>query len=92
MAKHPTTIRLDQNLHRKVSQEAERHGLNFSNIVHLLLQAYVEGSVQIGVTQYPKGYLETLEKESAAIEKRYTKGKTKGYSSGKMLLGDILDR
>ncbi|OGJ61171.1 hypothetical protein A3C37_05335 [Candidatus Peribacteria bacterium RIFCSPHIGHO2_02_FULL_53_20] len=92
MPKHPTTIRLDQSLHKQVSREAEKHGLNFSNVVHLLLQAYIEGSVHIGVTQYPKGYIEQLEKESASLMRQYKKGKIKSYSSANALFNDILRR
>ena len=36
--------------------------LFFSSVVHLLLQAFVQGTVHIGVSQYPEKYLQTLKK------------------------------
>ncbi len=92
MSKHPTTIRLDLALHKKVIKEAEKTGLNFSSVVHLLLNAFVQGTVHIGVSQYPQGYMQTLEKESLELSRLYRKGKTKGYSSSKDLFDDILKR
>jgi antitoxin component of RelBE/YafQ-DinJ toxin-antitoxin module len=90
MSKHPTTIRLDRQLYKKAAQKAEKYGLTFSGVIHMLLQAFNEGSVQIGVTQYPEKYLKTLEKESAALSRLYKKGKVKGYASSKALFNDIL--
>ena len=92
MPKHPTTIRLDPALYRKVLQEAQKSGLSFSSVVHLLLSAFIQGDVHIGVTQYPKAYLETLEKESQQLRALHRKGKAKRYSSSKALFDDILAR
>lgn len=92
MSKHPTTVRLDPALYKSVISEAKKAGLNFSSVVHLLLRAFVQGTVHIGVSQYPKGYLQTLEQESAELSRLYQKGKLKGYSSSKELFGDILKR
>ena len=90
--KHPTTIRLDDQLHKEAIRQAEKVGLNLSSVIHMLLNAYVEGNVQIGVTQYPKKYLETLEKEADQLRKQNRKEKVKTYSSAKGLFDDILDR
>lgn len=92
MSKYPTTIRLDPALYKRVISEAKKAGLNFSSVVHVLLQAFVQGTVSIGVTQYPQGYMETLEKESSELSRLYRKGKAKGYTSSKELFGDILKR
>lgn len=92
MSKHPTTVRLDPTLYKKVISEAKKTGLNFSSVVHVLLQAFVQGTVFIGVTQYPQGYLQTLEKESFELSRLYRKGKAKGFSSSKELFDDILKR
>ena len=92
MSKHPTTIRLDQTLYKAVLKEAHNAGLSFSAVVHLLLQAFTQGTVQIGVTQYPQEYLKKLEKESKELSRLYRKGKMKGYASSKELFDDILER
>ncbi len=90
MPKHPTTVRLDPALYKKVITAAEKAGLNFSSVVHLLLRAFVQGTVHIGVHQYPEGYVKALEKESGELSKLYKKGTTKGYSSSKQMFDDIL--
>lgn len=90
MSKHPTTIRLDPDLYKKVVREAEKSGLSFSVVVQMLLQAFIQGEVRIGVTQYPKGYLETLAKEADELRENNRKGKVKRYSSSKELFDDIL--
>jgi len=90
MAKHPTTIRLDPRFRLKVDREAKKAGLTFTTVVHLLLNAFIEGDVHIGVTQYPKGYLQALEKESADLSREYRTGKAKGYRSSKELFDAIL--
>ncbi|MBU1124189.1 hypothetical protein KJ652_06435 [Patescibacteria group bacterium] len=90
MTKQPTTIRLDPRLYKQVLREAKKSGLSFTGIVHLLLQAFVAGEVQVGVTQYPKEYVENLEKESAELSRLYKEGKAKGYTSSKALFNDIL--
>lgn len=90
MQKHPTTVRLDPALYKKVISEAKKTGLNFSNVVHVLLQAFVQGTVSIGVSQYPRGYMKTLEKESSELSRLYRKGRSKGYSSSRELFDAIL--
>lgn len=90
MSKQPTTIRLDPALYREAMRIARKTGLTFSGVIHLLLRAFVQGTVHIGVIQYPEDYLESLEKESAELSRLYRKGKAKGYASAKELLGDIL--
>ena len=92
MAKHPTTIRLDRRFRQKVDREAQKAGLNFTTVVFLLLRAFVDGEVQVGVTQYPKAYLETLAKEADELRTLHRKGKVKTYTSSKELFDDILDR
>lgn len=92
MAKQPTTVRLDPNLYKKVQKEAQKEGLNFSSVVHILLHAFVEGSIQIGVTQYPKEYLETLGKEAEELRNLNRKGQAKTFASSKALFDDILER
>jgi hypothetical protein len=92
MAKKPTTIRLDTRLHKEVVRRARKEGLNFSGVVHLLLLAFTQGDLQIGVTQYPKKYIEAIEKESEELSRRYRQGRVKGYGSAKELFDDILDR
>jgi Arc/MetJ family transcription regulator len=92
MSKQPTTIRLDQALHREVLREARKAGLSFSSVVHLLLRAFTQGTVQIGVTQYPAAYLTTLGKEADALRRLHRKGKAKGYPSSKALFDDLLGR
>lgn len=90
MSKNPTTIRLDPTFYKKVAKEAEKAGLSFSSVVNLLLRAFVQGTVHIGVTQYPEKYMKTIEKESADLSRLYQKGKMKGYSTSKELFNDIL--
>ena len=92
MSKHPTTVRLDPQLYKQVLHDAHKAGLSFSSVVHLLLTAFTEGTVQIGVTQYPKGYLKALEKESAELGRLSRRGKAKGYASSKQMFDDILGR
>ncbi len=92
MSKHPTTIRLEQNLYKEVILKAQKAGLSFSGVIHLLLHAFANGTVHIGVTQYPDKYLRTLEKESAEMSYLYKEGKVKGYASAKALFSDTLER
>lgn len=92
MPKHPTTIRLDPALYKEVIREARKAGLNFSNVIHLLLLAFVRGTVYIGVNQYPEGYLSTLERESEELGNLYRKRKAKSYASSKALFNAILER
>lgn len=92
MSKHPTTIRLDAALYKEALHEIKKTGLSFSDVVHLLLQAFVRGTVRIGVSQYPEGYVRTLEKESAELSRLYHKGKAKGYTTGRELFDDMLGR
>lgn len=90
MPKDVTTIRLQPALRKAVFREMKKSGMSFSGIVQLLLRALVDGTVQIGVTQYPKGYIEKLHKEADALDKAYSKGEVRSYGSGKELLDDIL--
>ena len=92
MVKQTTTIRLEPRFRKAIIREAKKAGLNFSDIVYLLLRAFLEGSVHIGVTQYPKGYIETLNKEADSLDRAYRKGKVRSYHSGKELFDDILRR
>ena len=92
MTKNVTTIRLDSGLRKALLREAKRAGLSFSDVVQLLLRISIEGGMHIGVTQYPKGYIEKLEKEADALRMAHRKGKAKGYSSGKEMMDDILGR
>ncbi|MDO8648547.1 MAG: hypothetical protein Q7R81_02070 [Candidatus Peregrinibacteria bacterium] len=90
MAKHPTTIRLDSALYKEVLREARKTGLSFSGVVQLLLHAFAEGTIHIGVSQHTEAYVRTLEKESAALSRLYKAGKVKGYTNSKELFRDIL--
>ena len=90
MPKHPTTIRLDPALYKEVIREARKVGLNFSNVVHLLLLAFIQGTVYIGVNQYPEEYLRTIERESEELGHLYRKKKVNGYTSSKSLFDAIL--
>lgn len=92
MAKDVTTIRIDSALRKAILREAKKAGLSFSDIVQLLLRMFIDQKMHVGVTQYPKGYIEKLEKEADALHKAYLKGKVKGYSSGKEMIDDILGR
>lgn len=92
MPKHPTTIRLDAALYKEALHETRKTGLSFSDVIHLLLRAFVQGVVHIGVSQYPEGYVRSLEKESAELSRLYRKGKVKSYVTGKELFDDMLDR
>ena len=92
MSKHPTTIRLDPQFYKDAQQKAYKSGLSFSNVVHLLLTAYIDGEIRIGVTQYPPRYLATLGKEADALRKQYGQGKVKSYASSKELFDTILPR
>ncbi len=92
MPKDVTTIRIQPDIRRAVLRQVKKSGMTFSNIVNLLLQAYLDGTVHVGVTQYPKGYLEKLHKEADALRKASRAGKTKVYSSAKELFDDLLDR
>ena len=90
MPKDITTIRLQPALRKAILREAKKAGLSFSDIVQLLLRAFVDGTVQIGVTQYPKGYIEKLDREAAALRKAHRAGKVRSYGSAKELFDDIL--
>lgn len=92
MAKRPTTVRLDDQLHKKVQREAKKMGMTMSGVIHHLLVAFASGEVEIGVTQYPKGYLEQLEKEADELRELRRQGKVKGYRSAKELFDDMLGR
>lgn len=92
MPKRPTTIRLDASLYTEALHASKKTGISFSDVVHLLLQAFVQGAVHIGVSQYPEGYVRSLEKESAELSRLYRKGKVKGYTTGKRLFDDMLGR
>ena len=92
VSKQPTTVRIDRRLHEEALREARKTGLTFSGIIHLLLSAYVDGTVNVGVTQYPAEYLHSLQKESAALSGRYRKGTVKGYASPKAMFDDSLRR
>ncbi|TSC57772.1 MAG: hypothetical protein Greene041619_937 [Candidatus Peregrinibacteria bacterium Greene0416_19] len=92
MSKQPTTIRLEPAFYKQVLREAKKTGLSFSDIVHLLLRAFTEGAVQIGVTQYPKGYLEMIGREAEELRRFHRKGKVKKYASAKEAFDDILGR
>lgn len=90
MSKRPTTIRLDDQLHKEVQREAKKRGLSFSSVIYLLLNAFIQGKIRIGAYQYPDEYIQQLEKESAELSRLYKKGKVKGYVSSKELFSDIL--
>ena len=91
ITKQSTSIRLDSHLHTLVMREAKKSGLSFSGVVHLLLQAFVQGNVRVGVFQHSDSSLRNLEKESQELSDLYRKKKMKGYSSAKELFHDILD-
>lgn len=92
MPREITTIRLQPALRKAILREAKKAGLTFSDVVQLLLRAFVDGTVQIGVTQYPPKYLETISKEARALRKAHRAGKVKGYSTAKEMFDDILRR
>ncbi len=92
MPTFPTTIRLDPVLYKKVVREAKKKGLNFSNVVHLLLHAFVDESISIGVTHYPPAYIKAVEKEADALRRKNRSGTAKRYSGTKELFDDILKR
>lgn len=92
MVKQTTTIRLEPRFRKAILREAKKAGLNFSGIVYLLLRAFLDGTVHIGVTQYPQGYIEKLNKDADALDRAYRKGKVRSYGSGKELFDDILHR
>ena len=92
VSKQPTTMRIDPRLHGEALREARKAGLTFSGIVHLLLSAFVDGTVHVGVTQYPTEYLAALGKEADQLRRLHRSGKAKSYSSAKKLFDDILDR
>ena len=92
MAKHPTTVRLDSHLQKQVMKAADKAGLTFSGVVHLLLVAFTEGTVKIGVTQYAPSYIKTLEHEGDELRRDHRKGRVKSYASSKALFDDILKR
>lgn len=92
MTKQSTSIRLESDLYKVVLKEAKKAGLSFSDVVHMLLRAYAEGNVHIGVTQYPPGYLEALGKEAEELRRLHRAGKVKSYASAKELFDDILEK
>ncbi len=90
MAKRPTTIRLDDRVRKSAQREAEKMGLTLSGAIHLLLEAFSKGEMEIGVTQYPKRYLEKIHKELDDMERLRKLGKLKSYASGQEMMDDIL--
>lgn len=91
-SKISTTLRIDPQLKRRITALAKREGLSFSQIATIAFRALADGfmHISIGVSQYPKEYLETLERESDETMRLYREGKIKGYTSGKSMLQDIL--
>jgi hypothetical protein len=92
MAKRPTTIRLDDTFRKKALQKAKKDGFTLTDAVYQLLAGYVRGDIEIGVTQYPKWFLDKIHKELDDMEKLRKLGKLKSYHSAKELFDDILDR
>ena len=92
MNKSVTTIRLQPDVRKAVVREAKKWGLSFTDIVNILLRAYLHGSVQIGVTDYPKWYLDKIHKEADELRRLSRQGKAKTYASAKELFDELLDR
>ncbi len=90
MAKHTTSIRLDDDLRKKVLRQAKKDGLTLTDVVHFLLAAFARGEMQIGVTQYPKEFLDKLHKDAEDLRKLSRAGKVKRYTSGAEMIADIL--
>ncbi len=90
MTKHLTTIRLDERLKKGVQKKAKKYGLTFSDIVHLLLDAFVTGEVEVGVTKYPIKYLKQINKEIDEMDRLRRAGKLKSYASAKEMFKAIL--
>ncbi len=51
MNKSVTTIRLNPEQRSAVIRQAHKSGLSFSSVVQMLLQGYLDGSIQLGVAQ-----------------------------------------
>lgn len=92
MAQNATTVRLDPRLKKAVMKLAQADGLTLSDIIKMLLRFYAEGSVNVGVTRYPKAYAAMIRKESRNTVRLLRQGKLKAYSSAKEMFDDILDR
>lgn len=92
MVKQTTTIRLEPRFRKEILREAKKAGLSFSSIVQLLLQAFLDGTVHIGVTQHSERYIENIGKEADALRRANRQGKVRRYSSSKELFNDILER
>ncbi len=92
MSKHVTTIRLDDALRKKVLFEAKKTGLSLSEVIHLLLVSYADKEVKIGVTQYPKKYMDIIHKEIEEMRRLRRLGKLKSYRTAKDAFDDILGR
>ena len=92
MVKQTTTIRLEPQFRREILRQAKKAGLNFSSIVQLLLQAFLDGTVHIGVTQHPQRYIDVIDKEADVLRIANRRGKVRRYSSSKELFDDILKR
>lgn len=92
MMHNATTVRLDPRLKKAVMKLAQEDGFTLSDIIKMLLRFYAEGSVNIGVTRYPKAYADMIKKEAKQTIRLYRQGKLKGYTSAKTMMDDILSR
>ncbi len=92
MSPNATTVRLDPRLKKAVMKLAQEDGLTLSDIVKMLLRFYAEGSVNVGVTRYPKAYATMIKKEARETMRLYRQGKIKGYTSAKIMMEDILHK
>ncbi len=94
MANPVTNIRLDPKLKEMVLKRAKEAGLSLSEVAKFLFRAYAEGKLAIGVMEmekeYPPKYVDMILRETAEMRRLQKSGKSKGYSSGKEMVDDIL--
>jgi antitoxin component of RelBE/YafQ-DinJ toxin-antitoxin module len=92
MSPNATTVRLDPKLKKAVMKLAVEDGFTLTDVIKMLLRFYAEGSVNIGVTRYPKAYADMIKKEASETRRLYRQGKIKGYTSAKEMMDDILNK
>lgn len=73
---------------------AREQGLSFSQVASIALKAIADGviHVSVGVSKYPKWYMNELDKDSEEMMRKYKTGKLKTYSSSEELFDDVLER
>lgn len=87
MANPVTNVRLDPELKRAAVKRAQDYCLTFTDIVKILVRAFVNGEIDFGImhpaSKYPHGYLEILEREVEENDRLYEEGTVQAFDDAK---------